>query len=347
MGTRLRPLTDRLPKPMVPVMGKPLLERNLESLRQHGVDEVVLSTCYKPEAIERYFGDGSALGLKIHYACEDFPLGTGGAIKNCQEYFNDTFFIFNSDILSNINFTEMLRYHKRKRADVTIAVTRVKNPSAYGVIEYDGNGYASSFREKPAPEEVVSHFINAGIYIFEPEVLKRIPAGQAVSVEREIFPGLLRDGRKIAVYQGCSYWLDIGTPEKYIRAHRDSFEEKLRFPETNFRRRAVYGSPNVTISKTAVLRGPVYLGRDVRIGPGAVVGPFAVIGGNSVIGKNAKVSDCILWDGVAVEYGAELSGCIVTDGSVIKADSYHRHVICTPDMPDTVEAVAHLPNKSA
>ncbi|NLG93480.1 MAG: nucleotidyltransferase family protein, partial [Clostridiales bacterium] len=168
LGTRLRPLTDRMPKPMVPVMGRPLLERNMEALKLHGIHEIVLSTCYRPEVIEQYFGNGSDFGLKIHYVCEESPLGTGGAIKNCEEYFDDTFLVFNADILSNINYSEMLRYHKRKKADVTIAVTQVENPSAYGVIEYDEDGYAYLFKEKPAPHEVVSHFINAGVYVFEP-----------------------------------------------------------------------------------------------------------------------------------------------------------------------------------
>lgn len=339
MGTRLRPLTDRLPKPMVPVMGKPLLERSMEILKLHGADDIVLSTCYKPEAIERYFGNGSDFGLKIRYVSEDFPLGTGGAIKNCEKYFDEPFFIFNADILSNINFSEMLRYHKRKEADVTIAVTRVDNPSAYGVIEYDGNGYASSFQEKPAPHEVISHFINAGVYIVEPEVLRGIPSGRAVSVEREVFPKLLEQGRKIAVYKGCNYWLDIGTPEKYIQAHRDGFEGRLRMPEINFRQRAVYSRLNVRISGTATLRGPIYLGRNVRIEDGAVVGPRVVIGDNGVIGKKSEVTNSILWNNVNIEDGVKMTECVVTDGSIIKSASRHKHVVYTPE---TVKAIAYL-----
>ena len=252
-GTRLRPLTERLPKPMVPIMGKPLLERTLEVLKLHGVDEIVLSTCYKADAIKDYFGDGSDMGIKIHYAYEDFPLGTGGAIKNSEKYFDDTFFVLNADIVSNINFSEMLRFHKRKKADVTIAVTHVANPSAYGVIEYDNDDFAISFREKP--KEIVSHYINAGVYIFEPDVLKKIPSRRAVSVEREVFPKLLERGRKIAVYKGCNYWLDIGTPEKYIQAHRDSFTGKLRLPETDFSRQAVCCKLSARISGTAIFAG--------------------------------------------------------------------------------------------
>lgn len=330
-GTRLRPLTDRLPKPMVPVMGKPLLERNLETLKRHGVNEIILSTCYHPEVIEQYFGDGMNFGLKIHYAREDFPLGTGGAIKNCERYLDDTFFVFNADILSNINFSEMLRCHKQKKADVTIAVTRVSDPSAYGVIEYDECGYATSFREKPAPNEIVSHFINAGVYLFEPDVLRRIPTDRAVSVEREVFPELLEKGKRIAVYKGCNYWLDIGTPAKYMQAHRDGFDGRLRLPEADFHQHAVYSSLNAKISGTAVLRGPVYLGKNVHIEPGAIVGPHVVVGDNGVIGRNCSISNSILWNNVILEDGVSMTECIVTDTSTVRSTSRYKHIICMPD----------------
>ena len=335
MGTRLRPLTDRVPKPMVPVMGKPLLERNIEALKQHGVKEIVLSTGYKPEVIERYFKDGRVWDLTMHYVCEDAPLGTAGAIKNCEQYMDDTFFVFNADILSNINFSEMLRYHRNKKADATIAVTRVDDPSAYGVIEYDENGYAVSFREKPAIHEITSHFINAGVYIFEPGVLSEIPCGRPVSVEREVFPDLLKKGRKIAIYQGCNYWLDIGTPEKYIKAHQDSFEGRLRLSGINFDRRAVYGA-NARIHRTAALHGPIYLGDNVQIGADAVVGPDVVIGDNSVIGRECEISSSILWNDVEVGADAKIDECIVTNSNTIKSASRHLHVICTTD---TVKAL--------
>ena len=192
MGTRLKPLTDDLPKPMVPMMVKPLLERNMLKLKECGVDEIILSTCYKPQKIEEYFGDGTKLGLKIHYICEDIPLGTGGAIKNAEEFFDDTFIIFNADILSDINIMDMMKFHKEKCAAVTIAVTQVKNPSAYGVIEYNDKLYAESFTEKPKLSEIKSNYINAGIYIFEPKVLKEIPDSQVVSIERETYPLAIR-----------------------------------------------------------------------------------------------------------------------------------------------------------
>lgn len=328
-GTRLRPLTDRLPKPMVPIIGRPLLERTLEVLRAHGVDEVVLSTCYRADAIERYFGDGSDFGMRVRYVREGIPLGTAGAIKNSSGCFDDSFFVLNADILSNINFSQMLRFHRRKKADVTIAVTRVDNPSAYGVIEYDSEGFATSFREKP--KHIVSHMINAGVYIFEPEVLRRIPAGRPVSVEREVFPQLLADGGRIVVYQGCNYWLDIGTPEKYILAHRDSFTGRLRLPDADFSRRSVCSRRQAGVSGSATLCGPVYLGQGARVEDGAVVGPNVVVGDGGVIGPGCRVANSILWDRVRLDEGVELSGCIVTADCHLKPPARLRRAILTPD----------------
>ncbi|WP_196600897.1 sugar phosphate nucleotidyltransferase [Pectinatus frisingensis] len=325
-GTRLYPLTYEIPKPMVPIMGKPLLEHNMNLLKLHGIHDIILSICYKPECIEQYFGNGSAFGLNIRYISENSPLGTGGAIKNCAKLLNDTFFVFNADILSNINFSEMLRYHKRQHAAVTIAVTRVEDPSAYGVIEYDKNGYALSFCEKPDPNEIVSHFINAGVYIFEPEVLEHIPTGHAVSVEKEIFPQLLQDGKKIAVYRGCNYWLDIGTPEKYVRANRDSFEGKFCLAETDFHHRAVYSDVNTQISRSAILRGPIYIGKNVQIKAGAVVGPRVIIGNNSIIGEKSVIANSILWNKITVKNHARIDRCIITDKSII-SDTFQKNII--------------------
>lgn len=329
LGTRLRPLTDRLPKPMVPVMGKPLLERSFEELKLHDVNEIVLSTCYKPESIERYFKDGNSKDLLLHYVCEDVPLGTGGAIKNAEQYFDEPFLIFNADIISDINFREMIRFHKRKKADVTIAVTRVEDPTAYGVIEYDDNDFAITFKEKPKPHEVVSHYINAGVYIFQPDILKRIPSGRPVSVEREVFPKLLEIGKRIAIYRGCNYWLDLGTPEKYIQVHQDAFSGKYRILDTDFKQDPVYGSSDARIHETAVIHGPVYIGDNVRIEAGVEIGPNVVVGDGCFIGKKADISNSILWNDVKIGQNAKIRNTIVVDNVSIKNNSRYANIIYT------------------
>ncbi|TDT52027.1 sugar phosphate nucleotidyltransferase [Fonticella tunisiensis] len=331
MGTRLRPLTNKLPKPMVPIMGKPLLERNMVNLKDCGISEMVLSTCYKPQYIERYFGDGDRHGLKIHYVCEDIPLGTGGAIKNTESFYDDTFLIFNSDILSNINFKELIQYHKSKSADVTIAITQVNNPSMYGVIEYDENGYAISFKEKPQPHEITSNYINAGVYVFEPEVLKEIPSGRVVSVEREVFPLLLQKGYKIAVYKSGSYWMDIGTPEKYLQAHRDIFSGKCKISDIDFSDKDVYRVKNATIHSTVRILGPVYIGENVEIEAYATIGPNTVIGNNARIGKGSKIIGSVLWDNVVVGNGARLFGTIIASDCSIERNNDYYNTVFTED----------------
>lgn len=311
LGTRLKPITNELPKPMVPIMGKPLLERNIEKLKRHGITEIILSTCYKPQIIEDYFGDGSKLGVRISYIAEDRPLGTAGAIKNAQKYIDDTFLVFNADILSDIDVSDMIRQHRKRGAQVTIAVTRVANPSAYGVIEYDENGFVTAFKEKPRPHESRSNLINAGTYIFEPQVLDEIPGGRAVSVERETYPLLLQKGYRIAVYDRCSYWLDLGTPEKYLKAHKDILRGYHSIGGIDFDENRRHISRTSRISRTARVIGPVYIGEDVVIGPLAVVGPDTVLGDGSYVGMGAKVIGSVSWDHAHVGSGAKVVNSMI------------------------------------
>lgn len=317
MGTRLKPLTDNLPKPMVPMMGKPLLERNMLKLKNCGVDEIILSTSYKPQKIKEYFGDGAKLGLKIHYVCEDIPLGTGGAIKNTQEFFDDTFLIFNADILSNINILDMLNFHKEKRASVTIAATRVENPSLYGVIEYGEDLYAESFTEKPKPSEIKSNYINAGIYIFEPEVLKEIPDSEAVSVERETYPLLLEKGYPIAVYKSGEYWMDIGTVEKYRQAHQDILNGSCPLPEFREKNWRIFIGDNTKIHATAKIIAPAYIGEGTRIDAYSTVGPNTVIGNGCSVGMNCRIANSIVWDKISIQNSSGVTGVILDSVSQI------------------------------
>lgn len=311
LGTRLRPITNYLPKPMVPILGKPLLERNIENLKRHGVDEIVLSTCYKPHKIKEYFGDGSKLGVKISYISEDVPLGTAGAIKNAEEFFDDTFLVFNADILSDIDISKMIRFHKEKGALATIAVTRVENPSAYGVIEHDENGFITAFKEKPKPYESSSDLINAGVYIFEPGLLSEIPAGRPVSIERETYPLLLDKGYKLAIYNECSYWLDLGTPKKYLKAHMDILKGLLPINAHDFGKEKQYISKTAKISRTARIVGPAYIGDNVEIDSFAVIGPGTVLCDNSKVGSKSRIIGSVIWDCVKIGVGASLIDSVV------------------------------------
>ncbi len=306
IGTRLKPLTDEVPKPMVPIMNKPLLERSMANLKKYGISDIVISTGYKAQAIKEYFGSGKKFGLKIEYICENVPMGTGGAIKKTGHLYDDTFLVLNADILCDMDYQELIKHHRSKKAAVTIAVTQVSNPSAYGVIEYDERGYAVSFTEKPQAHEIKSHFINAGVYVFEPDVLKEIAEDRPVSVEREVFPALLRGGYKVAVYKGCKYWMDIGTPEKYLQTHEDIMSGECRIAGVHLNRRGVFKGGNSTIDTTAEISGPVYIGDNVTIEAFATIGPNTVIGNDVCIRAGSSVINSILWNSVDLESFAEM-----------------------------------------
>lgn len=317
VGTSLKPLTDDLPKSMIPLMAKPLLERNILKLKDYGVDEIILSTGHKPQKIEKYFGDGTNLGLKIHYIGEDISLGTGGAIKNAEKFFNDTFIIFTEDILSDINIKDMLKFHKEKCAAVTVAVTQVENPSNYSVIEYNENLYAESFTENPTLSEIKPNYINAGIYIFEPNVLKEIPDLQVVSIEKETCPLLLKKGYPIAVYKSDAYWMDIGTIEEYIQANEDILSGDYPLSEIKDEHQDIFVGENTTIHSSTKIIGPTYIGENTKIGSNSTIGPNTTIGNNCKVGTNTTIIDSIVWDKISLENNSTVSSVIINDNFMI------------------------------
>ncbi|MGE5613113.1 MAG: sugar phosphate nucleotidyltransferase [Bacillota bacterium] len=329
LGTRLRPMTNELPKPMVPIMGRPLLERIVENLKMHGVDEIIISTCYKSHKIKDYFGDGKKFGVKINYITEDMPLGTAGAIKNAEEFFDDTFIVLNADILSDIDISDMIHFHKEKGALATIAATRVENPSAYGVIECDADGYISAFKEKPQPGESDSNLINAGVYIFEPELIKEIPDGKVVSIEMETYPLLLEKGYKLAVYHKCSYWLDIGTCKKYLAVHKDILCGNFSIGSLDFKSGRSYIDKTARIHQNAKILEPVYIGEHAEIGDMAVIGPNTVLCGNSFVGAGAKIVGSIVWNNVNVGRGSMIVNSIIMSNCIIDRYTEEYNAILT------------------
>lgn len=337
-GTRLKPLTDKIPKPMVPIMGKPLLERTILELKKCGLDEIVISTCYKSNCIQDYIGNGKKFGLKIDYISEDIPLGTGGAIKNAEEFFNDTFIILNSDIVCNIPYDKFIKYHKDSHAAASIAMTEVDDPSQYGVIEFDKYNYISAFKEKPKKGETNSKWINAGIYVFEPEVLNEIPKNKVVSIEKETYPLLLSKGYKMSAYKYSDYWLDIGTIKKYMKAHADillSHYNKMQKSNSTFNiHDLIIKGKNVNIASNTKITGPVFIGNNINIHENCEIGPYTVIGDNSNIYKNCNICNSILWNNVIVDKNATLKNTVLT--SNYKVEPY-----CSID-ENNLLAVQHL-----
>ncbi|MBV8580962.1 MAG: NDP-sugar synthase [Candidatus Eremiobacteraeota bacterium] len=314
-GTRLRPLTLETPKPMVPVMNMPFLERTLRRLKEAGIDDVILPAGYLPEAITSYFGDGSALGLHIRYVIESTPLGTAGALKNVEQYIDGPFFVLNGDVLTSLDLRAMMDFHRRKGGIGTLHLIRVADPSAFGCVVHDANGRVEAFVEKPPRDEAPTDEINAGTYLLEREVLDRIPAGRPVSIERETFPALIAGGgRPLYAFTTADYWIDLGKPEAYLSAHRHVFDGVMPLglaPQVD--------GPGAAAVPASAIRPPAFIGHGCRVHPDAVVGPYAVLGNGCEIGPDAVVADSLLWDDVVVETGAQVDWAIVASRARIGA----------------------------
>ena len=316
-GTRLRPLTITTPKPMLPLVNIPFLQIELEHLRNHGVDEVVLSTGYLPAVFDEYFGDGSRLGIKLSHVTEDKPLGTCGAIKNVADHLGDEpVIVCNGDILTDLDIGALVEYHRRKGAVVTITLTPVEDPTAYGLVPLDDDGRIKEFLEKPSWDQVVTNMINAGTYVLDPAVLEQVPPGENYSFERQLFPDLLEQGEPLYGFPSECYWLDLGTPRKYLSAHHDILDGKIKVPFKGEEiAENVFVGRDVEIHGDARLQGPVLLGDNVRIGAGAQVGDQTCIGNGVRVGAEARIQGAVILDDVTLGEGCAVECGIVGRGT--------------------------------
>ncbi|MGC9155965.1 MAG: sugar phosphate nucleotidyltransferase [Ferrimicrobium sp.] len=313
-GTRLRPLTFHTPKQMLRVIGFPMLERVLHRLRGFGVDEVVLSLGYQPDAFRLAYPTGEAAGVRLTYAIEEEPLDTAGAIRFAAESagIDETFLVVNGDILTDLDVKDLIDFHLDRRSRATIGLVRVDNPSQFGVVVKDEHGRALRFVEKPSIESAPSHDINAGIYILEPSALELIPQGGKMSIERELFPQLVEQGTLFARAYEC-YWLDAGTPKNYYRAIRDILFG-ARMGEL-VPPRAWYPAPNQP--EDAV--GHCYFGSSVQLSSvSRVVG--SVIEDGVEIADGATVIDSVVLEGARVGPGSVIRGSIVGAHTVVPED---------------------------
>src|SRR5512143_599038 len=274
-GTRLRPLTIHTPKPIVPIFGRPFLRYQIDLLHQvPEIDEVILSLNYQPRRIEEMFGEGKDLGVKLSYVVEQVPLGTAGAVKYANKSLDEPVIVFNGDVLTEVDVAAVLRLHRERRARATIVLTPVENPSAYGLVETDPDGNVQRFLEKPKPEEITCDTINAGIYILEPETFDRIPKDTAWSIERSFFPSLVERHETFVAYIYDGYWIDIGTPEKYMQVHRDTMDGRYSAPPFDGAPRPLaWVSPGARIERGAALEGPCFIDEGTIVKPGARIGP--------------------------------------------------------------------------
>lgn len=317
LGTRLRPLTITTPKPMLPLVNIPFLEIELLHLKRYGIDEVVLSTGYLPDVFDEYFGDGSRMGMRLIHVTEDEPLGTCGAIKNVAEHLGrEPVVICNGDILTDLDLSALVEYHQSKKALVTITLTPVDDPTAYGLVPLEEDGRIKEFLEKPSWDQVVTDLINAGTYVLDPSVLDAVPAGENYSFERQLFPDLLAAGEPLYGYPSDCYWLDLGTPEKYLAAHHDILSDEVEVPiaESDTGDRTFLGS-GVEVDKSAHLHGPLVLGDGSSVAAGGHVGALTCVGRGVSIGPGASVEGSVILDGASVGEGCVVDNSIVGKGT--------------------------------
>ena len=332
-GTRLRPLTCNTVKAMVPIVNRPFLEHLLSYLSTHGVDDIVVTLCYLPDRIESRFGNGSESGIRLAYVMEETPLGTAGAVKNAESHLDGAFFVFNGDIITNIDLRAMLSFHRERNAVATIALTPVENPSAYGVVETGADGRVKRFIEKPPPGQAPTNLINAGIYILEPAVLRGIPQGIPCMFEHHLFPTLLSQGATVFAYPTTDYWIDIGTPEKYRQVQYDLLLGKCAsslchgptgtnglctdvHPSAVVEGPVAFGS-NCSIGARARIKGPAVLGHGCTVSDGSIVDK-AIIWRNVRIGKEASIRESVIGDNCSVGNHSVIEpGSVVGDNAVI------------------------------
>ena len=310
-GTRLRPLTSNTPKPMVPILNKPFLEHVIKHLSKHGINDIILALCYLPGLIESHFKDGSEFGVRLIYAVEDFPLGTAGAVKNVAGHLEKTCVVLNGDIFTDLDFTAMIAFHRERKAKVSIALTPVENPTIYGVVETDEQSRVRRFIEKPNWDAVTTNMINAGAYVLEPEMLNHIPPATYSMFEHELFPLLLSLGEPVYGFPSDSYWIDIGTPEKYLLLNRDLLMGKVTgISLGNNRGTEAQVAESCTIHRTVKMAGPVVIGEDCTIGQGVKINGPSVIGPGCMIEENTLIEGAILWSNVYIGKQVNINNCV-------------------------------------
>ncbi|WP_017622000.1 mannose-1-phosphate guanyltransferase [Nocardiopsis chromatogenes] len=312
-GTRLRPMTANQPKPLLPVVNKPIMEHVLRLLKRHGFDETVVTVQFLATLIRNYFGDGEELGMKLHYVAEEVPLGTAGSVKNAEQHLHgEPFIVISGDALTDIDLSDMLRFHRENGAMVTIGLKRVANPLEFGIIIVDDEGRVQRFLEKPTWGQVFSDTVNTGIYIMEPEVLERVAAGEVVDWSGDVFPELLKEGEPLYGYIADGYWEDVGTHESYLSAQADVLKGLVDVEIDGFEvSPGVWVGEGAEVDPEAVLKGPLYIGDYAKVEAGAELREYTVLGSNAVVRSEAFLHRTVVHDNVYVGASTNLRGCVV------------------------------------
>jgi len=315
-GTRLRPLTSTVPKPVVPLVDRPFIAFMLEWLRNHGIDDVIMSCGFLATSVRNVLGDGSDLGIHLRFVEEPSPRGTAGALKYAASMLDERFLLLNGDVLTDIDLTEQIAQHESTGARATLALVGVPDPSAYGLVHLEEDRSVRDFLEKPSSDQIDTNLISAGAYVLERDVLELVPPDQNVSIEREVWPRLI--GKGLYGFPSEGYWLDIGTPERYLQGTFDIIEGNVQTAVTQR-----LGSDWLAVDPGAEVLGrvipPAVLERGVRVGPGAHVGSLAVLAHDVSVGAGSTVERTVILDGAEIGEGCMLRDCIVAAGCRVGA----------------------------
>jgi mannose-1-phosphate guanylyltransferase len=313
-GTRLRPLTSTVPKPVVPLVDRPFIVYMLEWLKRHGVDDVILSCGFLATSVRNVLGDGSQLGIRLRFVEEPEPRGTAGALKYAESFLDERFLMLNGDVLTDLDLTEQIAQHERTGASGTLALVPVPDPTNYGLVRLNENNSVREFVEKPSADQIDSNLISAGAYVLERDMVDLIQPDRAVSIEREIWPRLV--GKGLYGFPADAYWLDIGTPERYLQGTFDIIEGNV---QTDVLQRL--GAGYISVADDAVTTGrvipPAVVERGCRVGAGAHVGSLVVLGAGVSVGDHARIERSVVLQGADIGTGCVLTDCIVGAGAHI------------------------------
>ena len=351
-GSRLRPLTCNLPKPMVPIANKPVMEHIIELLKKYGINDIAVTLAYMPEIIKDYFNDGSEFGVNLTYFTEDEPLGTAGSVKNAEQFLDETFIVISGDALTDINLDKALAFHKNSGALATLVLKKVESPIEYGVIVTDQFGKITRFLEKPSWGEVFSDTVNTGIYVLAPEVLSYIKANQIFDFSKDLFPILLEKKEPMYGFVTDDYWCDIGDLDAYVNVHKDILDRKVDIKlEGREIRQGVWVEQGATVSKEAIIKPPVLIGKNSIIKSGSAIESYCVIGESSHI-EGGSLKKSILWKGCVLKNKTQLRGSVLCNKVYFKdkAAAYEGSVIgdnCILGKSSTIKpGIKIWPNKN-
>jgi NDP-sugar pyrophosphorylase family protein len=296
-------------------LGRPFLDYQLALIKAAAIPRTVFNLHFMPETIRRHYGDGSDWGMRFHYSVETEPMGTAGAVKMGEEHFGkDELVVFNGDVLTDIDLSDVINFHRKHGARVTISLVRVKDPTAYGLVFTDRDGKVERFLEKPSPEEATVNTINAGVYVLNRDVMDDIPPATVYTFEKGLYPMLLGRGDPVYGYIYNGYWIDIGSPEKYLKACIDLASGNVHsmFPLDEITSGRIFGHPTAKLDSLADITGPCYFDKGTTVAGGCKIGPNVFTGRNVNISSDAKISNSIILDGTIIDEGAVVSGALIS-----------------------------------